>query len=105
RVLGVAAVLVDDPRLHRVGAVVGEGAALGGRDPGAGVGGGREVAVRAAVGVVEAGRGVGARRIRGAGEGDGRGRALVLRAVVRERRGRVGVCHLDIGRVLRVAAV
>src|SRR5439155_468687 len=65
---------------------------------GVGVGRGGERAVRAAVGVVEAGRGVGARGIELAAEADrGRG-GLVHRAVVpKRRRGR------DVGRADRLA--
>src|SRR5207247_8177549 len=92
-----AAVLVDDPRLDRVvgGAVV---VAAGGRGARAGrvrVGRTREVAVVAVVGVVEAGRGVGVRRVELVREADRRGGALVDRAARRQVGGRGDV---EIGR-------
>src|SRR5207249_1369707 len=96
-----------DPRLDRVvgGAVV---VAAGGRgDRKSGVQGKstREGAVVAVVGVVEAGRGVGVRRVELVREADRRGGALVDRAARRQVGGRGGVVDVHRGRVLAEAAV
>src|SRR5205807_2565388 len=89
-------------RADGVGAVVVEGAVVGGRTARGRVGGAGEVAVVTRIGVVEAGGRVGGGRVGLGREGDGRGSAFGLRAIVRERRRGVGVRDRDAGRVLRV---
>src|SRR5205085_2433608 len=107
RVLGEAAVLVDDPRLDRVvGGTVEIGrASCRERGGGVGVGGTGEVAVRAAVGVVEVGVRVGRRRVGLVVDGVRPCGVLVDRGGRRQVGGRGDVVDVDRGRVLGEAAV
>src|SRR5439155_974166 len=86
RVLAEAAVLVDDPGAHREAAVVGEGAARRGARAAAGVSRGGQRDVGAAIGVVEAGGGVGRGRMARGGQGERDRAALVDRGGGGERR-------------------
>src|SRR5439155_2007 len=84
-VVGVPAVLIQDPPTHGVGART-VGVAAAGRRARAGRGVGRaQLAARAVEGVVEAGAGVGSRRIERAAEADRRRAGLVYWAVIAKR--------------------
>src|SRR5262249_19004869 len=105
-VLAEALILVDDACANGVATrpvVVGAGG--GGAGAAAGIGRTSQRAVVTGVGVVEASRRVGARRVQLAAEADRRGTALGHRPVVAQTRGRVDIGDGDTEGLAVVSAI